>query len=1065
MLKKQYRLFVTLVVFLVAASSSAFASVIYQDFEPNNGSDQYGWTINSTAGFSSGARDGFYGSGQPVFTGRRAWMTTGSRFWDAGTGIQSQTQRWDINLVPEENDRLVFWIYALPERKCYVYGCEGPTDNTVNVKFFDTGRYNQGGVEVWTTNTARYGQWTKLWILFSQLPPDFDLHHVNKIEFLNYNPGTYIYDAIAAVHESRVHQSFEPVLRSGSVPQDFGWKWNEGDAVGLSGAGEPVHEGSYSWKMVLNGYWGGGGFQSQEKRFLQTGSTAEQSFWRVDLNPAQNDRLTFWAYGLPSNGLDNNMSVQFYDNQNHFTDDTKVAVWSKASVRQGGWTKMTVLFKDLPPTLNLKDINKIQFQVYWPGTYYFDDIRAEAPLVSIRKDTLLRGLLSWAAIPGAGRYRVQESISGPDGPWAEAYKGSETSYQTLRLIKSWFRARWEAPPAHPHPGFISSWSEPFEYNPAAVLINKERLRAGVVEWSVIPSQASEYEVQARFLTNTPWNTIYTGSFPARVVARHAEWYRVRAIRRTNGSIAEAGVWSPAVKYDPGREFLKAVGTQVKVDGGGDPVTLRGVNLGAYLLIERWMTGLGAADTPPVSDDWSIRDILIKRFGKAQTNQLLEAYQNAYFQDYDLDRLLEMGVTVVRLPIYYRIFMEDSGKWILNSRKQIDFGPIDRVVNACADRGLYVILDLHGAPGGQSAGDHTGRAGINKLFEPGSTGENYRKQTIKIWQELAKRYKNNPTVAAYDLLNEPIGAPTPQILWSLYDRLYKAIRQIDSNHIIMMEGIWDWDTLPAPTQMGWLNVMYQFHYYLFDDPATANVNETEDVESQKAFIDKKILDAKYKQSQYQVPAMVGEFSGFSQKASWDYFLSRFNEQGWWWTMWSNKYHDASSTWGLYTHTDYDEALPKFRAIQADGTPGDSYADLKRKLSQYDTLRFHELSPALVELHKAAFLPVASDPVITDYPPDFNVQATPFNAPPGEFAIGGGHGDSFRSIQFVPWAPCSNVPTINPLKPCNNGSASIIYWSDTLIRGVIPPDATGSFTTAFSDPIESGVDFTPQDPSVP
>lgn len=85
----------------------------------------------------------------------------------------------------------------------------------------------------------------------------------------------------------------------------------------------------------------------------------------------------------------------------------------------------------------------------------------------------------------------------------------------------------------------------------------------------------------------------------------------------------------------------------------------------------------------------------------------------------------------------------------------------------------------------------------------------------MWEAIAARYNGNEWVAGYDLLNEPGGAlGTEQ--FEVYDRIYKAVRAIDQDHIIQIQAIWEPTHLPAPTLYGWENVVYQYHFYGWDD---------------------------------------------------------------------------------------------------------------------------------------------------------------------------------------------------------------------------------------------------------
>lgn len=907
-------------VFLFAAACHA---TVYQDFEVGNGSDEYAWPINS-------ANIVLIGGSEPHFGGR-ALRIGGPGF--AGAGIQSQTERWDFDCQPELNDRLSFWIYGAPLDN---------SDNTVSVRFFDQGNYHAGGFEVWTTQSFRHGQWTQLKVLFSQLPPDFNLHRVDKIEIVNYAAGVHYVDSIEVHKDDRVYQAFELSLRAGSSASDFGWKWNDADSVGLSAPGEPVYDGEYSWKLVAAARWSGFGLQSQEKKLVvNPDGSSFQDFWHVDLDPAHNTLLSFWVYGLAENQMDNNVSVQFYDHDQHNTDDTKVVYWTKVAARYGAWTRLVVPFDELlaqpgAADLHLEDLNKIQVQIYWPGTYYFDEFRASTAIPKILPAALPQGQIQWEVAPGTD-YRLYEGDGGPSGNWNQIWDSftdplHNGNVPITRLTPVWYRV---------------NHSDPVRYEPAVITIDSTGLRQGAVSWKTIP-QTDTYEVQSAPTKDGPWSRFYLG-LPVVQQARPGDWYRARAVHvDTVDTVTEASAWGPAIADTAEAGFVRANRTDLRERNGlGEVILLRGVNLGGVFINEPWMTGIGEADNPQIPDEYSLRQTLESRFGVAAARQLQETFQQAYLQEYDFDLLLRLGFNTVRLPIYFRQFQDEAGNWILNNQGQIDFGQIDRVIKFCADRGIYVVLDLHGAPGSQNNEIHSGRGGYNRLFENSATGLAYRNRTVSIWQQLATHFRDEPAIAGYDLLNEPVGAPLPQDLWALYDRLYDAIRAIDSNHLVIMEGIFDWDTLPSPASYGWENVLYQFHYYHF--------GFGEDLASHQQYMDERVALAEIKQREYQVPAMVGEFNSFSLKGIWDYYLAAFNQQGWSWMPWSYKFHNSPSDWGLFTHAYYDELKPL--------PSTDSLQDLTRKFSKYDTANHHAPNYALQELlMQSVGQPVKHPPVL-------------------------------------------------------------------------------------------------------
>lgn len=943
---------------------------VYQNFEANNGTPappsnpsagpEYGWGLNGATVALSTAQ---------FHSGKRSWQITSTGNF-GGTGIPAQIQTYNVNFEPQRHDRLTFWVKAV---------ANDALDHDVRVRFFDKSNYrDQGnpfnGFEVFTTKKAKYNQWTELSILFTQLPADFDLAHVDKINFVHEAPGTYYLDDIRIEARDRIYQSFESWICPANNPDACGWVWDGTRSISTT----IFKEGTQSWKFDAAQSFAGTGIKNQEKRCEPKGSCSFQSEWNVDLNPTQLvptqfDQLTFWVYGLANNGMANNLQVQFFDH-NFYTEAMTNArpveeraniIWTKKAAHYGQWTQLSVPFNSLPTDFDLTDIDKLQFLTFWPGTFYLDDIRAaKGPKLLIDPSLASSGIIAWDAFVGAGRYTLQESTKGPDGPWTNRYSGPLTTFTTTRLTKSWFRVRWETlmGPLWNQVPFESDWSDAVVYQPKLALIKSASLlERGEVNWTFIP-QVSVYEVQEALAKTGTWTTIYKGGFRiSPLPATLGKWYRVRGIKQSaTGATTESTAWSPALAYEPS-SYITAVGRVLKTKKvNGTNITLKGVNLGNFSLLEPWML-LGDSNRNIYPDDWTIRDLLETRFGAQQAGDILELYRNTYLQESDFDILMNAGINFVRLPIHYRDLREldENGQW---EDLSFDFSAIDRIVNFCADRGIYVLLDLHGAPGGQSSDFHSGQVNGNKLFDPGN--DIYRQRTVELWQALAAHYRNNPTVAGYDLINEPFGVltqayyPTPQAgyqaLWNLYNRIFTAIRNPaganDLNHLIVLEGVptnKDWDTLPKPSTFGWTNVMYQFHFYCFppacpeDSPQAPNVQ----FPAQKAFLDGKITDAAVKQPAYNVPVMIGEFSGFHNKAVWDYYLTKFKEKGWSWAMWSYKAHDYPTDWGMYNHEGYNHSLLDFS--------NDSIAELIRKIQAYDTLKNHSANTSLNNILQVYF----------------------------------------------------------------------------------------------------------------
>lgn len=346
------------------------------------------------------------------------------------------------------------------------------------------------------------------------------------------------------------------------------------------------------------------------------------------------------------------------------------------------------------------------------------------------------------------------------------------------------------------------------------------------------------------------------------------------------------------------DFLKANGKVLRKNyGNGDIVQLRGTNAGGWLVQEFWMTP--TAYSTGVSCEMNIYQTLTNRFGEATMRDLVKVYQDNYWTESDFDNCVALGINCIRLPIWYMNLVDFNGNYLSNA-----FSRIDWFVQEAGERGLYVILDMHGAPGSQNGSDHSGiDGGDNKeaasQFFFGSNAYNNQQLYYDIWYRIAQRYKGNPTVAGYDLLNEPYctyryNSSYPEstlhsMLWDIYNNAYNVIRSVDPDHVIIMEATWDpWD-LPDPSDYNWTNVMYEYHNYFYNDYDNANGGQ---VQSMRNKVDNII------NQNYNVPSYMGEFCFMNNTSAWQQGLQLLNDSGLSWTTWSYKVTSNNGNWGLY-----------------------------------------------------------------------------------------------------------------------------------------------------------------------
>ena len=248
-----------------------------------------------------------------------------------------------------------------------------------------------------------------------------------------------------------------------------------------------------------------------------------------------------------------------------------------------------------------------------------------------------------------------------------------------------------------------------------------------------------------------------------------------------------------------------------INAEGKQIFLRGTNLGGWLLDELWQGFFKGGEA-----QWDIVTTLENRFGKHEADRLIKIREDNYITEYDLDYLQSLGFTSVRVPFWYRNFQtDDNGTWKRKENGEIDFSRLDWVVEECSERELYVILDMHDAPGGQTGDNIDDSYGYPWLLESEASQQLF----CDIWKRIAEYYKNEPVVIAYDLINEPI-APyfenVPELnakLEPLHKRVTAAIREVDPNHIIMI-GAPQWNSNFDPFT-DWTyddNMMYSCHRY-------------------------------------------------------------------------------------------------------------------------------------------------------------------------------------------------------------------------------------------------------------
>ncbi|MCI8299318.1 MAG: cellulase family glycosylhydrolase [Lachnospiraceae bacterium] len=360
--------------------------------------------------------------------------------------------------------------------------------------------------------------------------------------------------------------------------------------------------------------------------------------------------------------------------------------------------------------------------------------------------------------------------------------------------------------------------------------------------------------------------------------------------------APAGVYAQSAEAMTNLDFLKANGREVCSNSGqGEIVQLKGTNAGGYLIQEPWMCTLQADKENGIAAEMDMYQKLTQRFGEDHMREIIQTYQKGFWTEEDFDHIAALGMNCIRLPFWYMNLVDFEGNLLENRYERMDW-----FVEEAGKRGIYVILDMHGAPGSQNGSDHSGIDGGSQKearseFFFGGNAKANQELYYKLWEDLAGHYKGNPTVAGYDLLNEPYctyrynsqlsADELHELLWKIYDEAYQRIRAVDADHMLIMEATWDPVDLPDPETYGWENVMYEYHQYHYDD--YDNI-AGEQISSLKNKIDNIV------NQDYNVPSYIGEFCLMNQPSAWEQGLELLNKTGISWTTWSYKGIETETT---------------------------------------------------------------------------------------------------------------------------------------------------------------------------
>ncbi|QMU64410.1 MAG: carbohydrate-binding protein [Flavobacteriaceae bacterium] len=333
------------------------------------------------------------------------------------------------------------------------------------------------------------------------------------------------------------------------------------------------------------------------------------------------------------------------------------------------------------------------------------------------------------------------------------------------------------------------------------------------------------------------------------------------------------------------QCLRTLGKKI-INTNGDEVLLKGVGLGGWMLQEGYMmNSSGAADT-----QHEFMEKLTALIGADETAVFYNNWRQNFVTEQDIDSIAAWGFNSIRLPMHYNLFtlpIEDEPVEGENTWLTTGFDMVDELLSWCESNQIYLILDLHAAPGGQ--GEDAAISDYDDSLPSLWESTLNQDKTVALWGKLAERYKDKEWIGGYDLLNEVNWGLGTNVLRNFYIRVTNEIRAVDSNHIIFIEGNGFANDFSGLTPPWDANMVYSPHkYWTYNDTASIQW----------------VLDIR---NQHNVPLWLGE-SGENSNVWYRDAINLFedNNIGWAWWPWK-RIETIVSPFSVNSNSNYEAII--------------------------------------------------------------------------------------------------------------------------------------------------------------
>jgi hypothetical protein len=335
----------------------------------------------------------------------------------------------------------------------------------------------------------------------------------------------------------------------------------------------------------------------------------------------------------------------------------------------------------------------------------------------------------------------------------------------------------------------------------------------------------------------------------------------------------------------------------------------------------------------------LREKLIEEMGVAKTDSFYTAWLNSHLTKRDIDSMASWGFNSIRPALHYKWFtlpVEEEPVAGEQTWLETGFVLIDSLLKWCSENEMYIILDMHGTPGGQGA--ERGISDYDPAFPSLWESEANKTKLVELWKKIAERYVDEEWIGAYDLINETNwDIPGGTDLRNLYVRITDSIRTVDQNHLIFIEGNWFANDFTGLTPPWDENMAYSFHKYW-------SVNDEGSIDY-----------GTWLRDTYNVPVWLGE-TGENSNVWFTNLISLCESQNVGWSFWPIKKGEVDNVLRVQFNDDYydfinnwdgSDALSPEKAFQAMMTLAERHR-FENCIIQYDVIDAMLRQPFTTEL---------------------------------------------------------------------------------------------------------------------